>query len=147
MTIIEALLGEHGVLYALFDHIERSLPDMTLDQLLAQGRLLEAALASHARLEDEVLFSALEPSLGVSAGPLAVMRLEHATIEDGLSRLLGTADAADARRQLRHVIATARDHFAKEERILFPMAVAALGTEALTTQGRTWAGRRGVAVA
>ena len=147
MLITEALVGEHAVLYTLFDHIEATLPIATLDELQAQGRMLAAALVSHARLEDDVLFAALEPHLGRAAGPLTAMRSEHSAIEEALERLPELSGPATARDLLSKLIATARDHFAKEERILFPMAMMTLGPGALAAQGHEWAGRRRVAEA
>lgn len=147
MQITDALAAEHGVLYALFEHLETELATASLEQIQVQAKMLAAAIASHAHLEDELLFAALEPHLGAAAGPLAVMRSEHATIEGGLATLTRPADVGAARRLLREVIATAREHFAKEERILFPMAQATLEPRILAAQGTRWSERRHVTTA
>jgi iron-sulfur cluster repair protein YtfE (RIC family) len=145
MLITDALAAEHGVLYALFDHLESVLATATLAELGAQTHMLRAAVGSHAQLEDELLFADLERYLGADAGPLEMMRTEHRMIEDGLDQLPGLADVAAARRLLRDVITTARDHFAKEERIVFPMALATLEARTLATRGTRWIERRHVA--
>ena len=65
MQITQALLGEHGVLHALFEHVEAGLPGMeTLADVQGAGATLVATLGSHARIENEILFPALEPHLG-----------------------------------------------------------------------------------
>ncbi|NIN68730.1 MAG: hypothetical protein GTO63_29295 [Anaerolineae bacterium] len=47
---------------------------------------------------------------------------------------------------LLHVIQVAREHFAKEEQILYPIAEQVLDTDTLTQLGRQWAERRGVVI-
>lgn len=144
MKLTNALLAEHAVFYAQFDHLERALPLAgSLPEILSPAALLAAALATHAHLEDELLFTALDPHLG-QAGPLSVMRSEHEEIEGGLNRLPEIGDLEEARRLARHVVETAREHFAKEERVLFRMAEHILGPETLAALGARWAEARGV---
>ena len=141
MKITDALLGEHAVFYAQFDYLEEFVPSAS--ELLAKslGAMLAAALAGHASLEEELLFRTLEPHIG-SMGPLAVMRMEHNEIEGSLDYLPITQDADQARELLLHVITVARDHFAKEERVLYPIAHQTLSAETLTDLGSQWAARR-----
>lgn len=145
MRIIDALLGEHGAFYAIFNDLERDLPGMQdAGNIRTAGATLAAALGSHAAIENEVLFPEIERRVGPD-GPLAVMRYEHDKIEDGLARLARCAEAADARSLLLDILATARDHFAKEENVLFPLAAQVLGDD-LERLGDAWAQRRGVMV-
>ena len=147
MKITDAFLGEHGVFYAQFSHLEQVVPQLAdLALVQAQGALLTAALETHAHLEDELLFAALEPHLG-QGGPLAVMRMEHQQIEEGLAQLPGLGDAASARQLLLQVVQVARGHFAKEEQVLYPMAQQALGGAKLEELGVRWAAEREVVVA
>lgn len=88
MKVTDALLGEHGVVYAQFDYLEKNIPhaeDLTL--VKSPGAMLTAALAPHAHLEDELLFIALAAHIDPQFGPLAVMRAEHDEIEGNLQRL------------------------------------------------------------
>jgi iron-sulfur cluster repair protein YtfE (RIC family) len=146
MKITDALYGEHGTLYALFEHLEASAAEWELADLLMAGRVLDAALLSHAALADELLFAALDSRLP-GPGPLAAMRAEHVEIDRFLAGLREAQDESTARRNLVHAVALARDHFAKEEAVLFPLAEQLLGAPALARLGDLWAGRRGVAVA
>lgn len=146
MKIIDALLGEHGVFYAQFDHLERTVPTVEiLNQVQAQAALMMAALTSHARLEDEALFVRLEPHLG-PMGPLAMMRMEHDEMEGALSRAQDVQALAEAQAFVLHAVQVARQHFAKEEQVLFPTANRVLGREALADLGQRWAERRGVRI-
>lgn len=146
MKITEALRGEHGVLNALLRHLEAVLPEVEeLGLFQTLGAMLEAGLATHANLEEELLFTALDPHLG-GAGPLAVMRMEHEQIEGALAKLPAAVDLQQARDLLGQVIKTAYDHFAKEEQILFPLAERLLGETELVRLGADWAARRSVAL-
>lgn len=147
MKITDALLGEHGAFYAQFDRLEEQLPGCRdVAEVREQAALLASALVSHARLEDELLFAAMAVA-GADAGLLDAMETEHGDIADRLSRAQGTADAALARRELLEAVSLARDHFAREERLAFPLAGELLGAPALMELGAAWAGRRDVFVA
>jgi len=142
MNITDALLGEHAVFYALFKHMEQSVPTTeSLTQMKIQGAMLAAALTGHAQLEEELLFRTLEPHIG-SMGPLAVMRMEHDQIEGGLETLPAVRELEQAREVLLQIIEVARGHFAKEERVLYPLASHKLSIETLIDLGAQWAARR-----
>jgi hemerythrin-like domain-containing protein len=146
VKITDALLGEHGALYAEFDRLEEELPHVAaVAEVRVQAELLSSALVSHARIEDELLFDRM---LGAGADPglLGLMAEEHAQIADRLARAQGTGDLEVARMELLEAIAMARDHFAKEERLAFPLAASVLDTKALEALGAAWAGRRDVYV-
>lgn len=144
MKITDALYGEHGPLYALLAHCEGSAAQWELADLMLAGRTLEAALLSHAAVEDELLFHALEARMP-AGGPVAVMRSEHEEIDACLAALREASDEATARRSLLRMVLVAREHFAKEEQVLFPIAEDLLGDAELARLGGEWAARRGVA--
>jgi hemerythrin-like domain-containing protein len=147
MKITDALLGEHGVFYAQFDHIEKAVPRMeTLALVQSQGALLTAALAPHAQLENELLFRALELHLPTDSGPLAVMHMEHDEIEGTLDRLQEVKDLAEAKHLILHAIQTAREHFAKEEQVLFPMSKQILDSHIMEELAAKWAEQRRVGI-
>jgi len=143
MLITDALLGEHGVFQLLLHHIEQALP--ALDSTPALQHELAAfafALEAHARLEDELLFTALEPHLGTQGGPLAVMRMEHNQITDLLGRIQSAAELEQGRALATQVIEVCRAHFQKEEQVLFRMARQFLGEDELSALGAKWAQQR-----
>ncbi len=144
MRIIDAFLGEHAIFYAQFNHLKQTVPHAeTLAQVKSQAAMLAAALASHANLEEELLFTILEPRIG-PMGPLAVMRMEHEKIEQILEHLPDVSDLEQASQLLLQCIEIAREHFAKEEQILYRMAVQTLPPETLVELGAQWAARRAV---
>lgn len=163
MKITDALLGEHGVFYAQFDLLQRTAETANLEKMQAQGALLAAGLAPHAQIENEILFPALEKVLG-EHGPTQVFRQEHAQIEgwlaqlqevrallqahdeieSALARLAQLDDVAQAQRLVLDTLYLAREHFAKEETMLFPMAEGMLEPRVLEDLGAQWARWRSV---
>lgn len=146
MNIIDALLGEHGVLYALLDGVDAGAPGWSLPEARAYAAALGSALLSHARVEDDLLFPAIRQETGGNAGPLDVMRQEHEEIEGSLRRIDASEDAGEVRSMLLSVALLAREHFEKEEQMLFPLAADLLGDERLQELGRSWGRSRNVAV-
>lgn len=147
MKLTDALLGEHGAFYVLFDQIEEiAATGSALAQLRGATTVLEAMVHSHARLEEELLFSALEPHLGKEDGPLAIMYDEHKEMERVLGHMEEMPDVDQAILWIPEALGAARNHFQKEEQVLFPMAQSVLGDETLDRLGRTWAEARGVTI-
>ncbi len=141
ISVTDALLGEHAVIYPQLTHLEQAAFDSPPDAR-RQAALLAAGLASHAQIEDDLLFTALEEVLGGSVGPLAVMRMEHEEVEGTLAALAEVEDVGAAKTLAARLAAVARSHFAKEEQVLFPMAEQALGAERLLVLGDEWQRRR-----
>jgi iron-sulfur cluster repair protein YtfE (RIC family) len=146
IDLIDALLGEHGLLYALFDELEaRAASATTLAEAQMAAGPVASALLSHARIEDELLFPALERTIG-GDGPLFVMRSEHQEIDDLLAAVAVAPDLGAATAAIAQAIELARDHFAKEERVLFPMARQALDDDERHRLGQQWARLRSVSL-
>lgn len=144
MTLLEALLGEHGALYAVFQHLENGITDETsLEDCRAKVAVLRSVLISHAEIENDLLFPALETAIGPD-GPLAVMRMEHDRIEEALGWLAQVETGEEARKLLAETLEFTRSHFAKEEQVLFRIAEGHLDRAVLEELGRQWAQRRGV---
>jgi hemerythrin-like domain-containing protein len=148
VKITDALLGEHSAFYMLFNQVEEI---ATIEGAMAQIRgattVLAAMVESHATIEEELLFTALEPHLGREAGPIAQMYAEHEELERLLGQIEEAQDVAQATALVAEALSAARSHFRKEEQVLFPMAQNLLGDEALTRLGKAWAEARGVAIA
>lgn len=147
MKITDALLGEHGVFYAVFDRLEEILPEEDrIEAVRRLGSTLAAGLASHARIENELLFEPLGRATG--PGPAHVMIEEHGRIEAALAEGVEAIDDPDrAKARILEAIRLARDHFRKEERVAFPFAEETLGPERMIELGRRWAEERDVELA
>jgi len=146
MKLTDALLGEHAVIYAIFDYAERAVPGLaTLGEVQTVARMMVATLGSHARVEEQLLFPALDTQLG-PAGPLAVMRQEHEDIDEALEAAVGADSREVAARSIRDAIRIARSHFSKEERVLFMLAHRSLSEQELDRLGDQWSDLRQVAL-
>lgn len=146
MKITDAFLAEHAMLYAQFDYLQQATPAAAnLAVVHSQAATMTATLASHAHLEDELLFTTLDAQMG-PMGPVAVMRMEHDQIEALLEQVLAAQELAAAQRLMQQTLQLARIHFAKEEQVLFPMAQQVLDERTLTQLAGQWAQRRGVPV-
>ena len=147
MKLTQALLGEHGVFYAQFEYLENTIPQcQSLDQVQRLGAMLTAALEPHAGMENDLLFASLESHPGLASGPLPVMRQEHDQIEQLLASAQDLQDVDEAKNSLLGALRVAREHFAKEEQVLFPAAEQVLGAALLEELGEAWAQQRQVGV-
>jgi hemerythrin-like domain-containing protein len=142
MKITDAFIGEHAVLYCQLDHLETAVPAAkTLGEIKAMAALLEAALRSHAALEDELLFNGLDPGLD-QIGKLEKVHHEHDAICQGLEQVRHVRTRKEAQRRLLNVVHLTRKEFDFEDRILFKMAEDLLREETLIKLGRQWARKR-----
>lgn len=146
MKITEAFLGEHAVFYAQFTECETMLDRSDLDGLKHAASVIASGLASHAELEDELLFRPLAARAGEDPGIFAVMEEEHAIIGDLLRGIADARDAGRASELLHEMIAAARAHFAKEEQVAFPLAEKLIDFAELRRLGQTWSDARGVVI-
>lgn len=146
MKITDALLGEHAMLYDLFDYMrDTALQSDDVQVIRAAVSVLDQLLLSHARVEEDLLFPRLEPHLG-QMGPLAVMRDEHREIDNLLEAIKRESDIGALKSSIGQLLALAHGHFQKEEQVLFAMARRFLDDAELTEIGDQWAARRSVAV-
>jgi hemerythrin-like domain-containing protein len=145
MKITDALLGEHAVFYSMFDHLDKNMPQIdSIQELKSLASIIAAPLVGHSGLENNELFVALDPFLA-GQGPLEVMRQEHEEIEGTFSKLGEFEDLDELKTELTRIMRVARDHFKKEEGVLFPMANQAIGGK-LESLGETWAQTRDVSL-
>lgn len=146
MKITDALLGEHGVLYDLFGQLrDVAVGGGDLAAIRSVFGIVEKLILAHARIEEELLFSRLQPHLG-HTGPLSVMLTEHRRIDALLEAARNEDNLATLKNLAGHLIELACSHFRKEEHILFGMAQQYLGDDLLSQLGEQWAESRKVAL-
>lgn len=138
MKVTGALLAEHRLLKILVEQLESAAESQgELPPLLGAASIFQKALVSHSQVEDEGLFTRLEVAMG-GGGPVAVMRADHEQIH-GLLQQIGEGGSRDRiGRTVRELADLVRDHFAKEENILFPMADQALDQKTLEELSAPW---------
>jgi hemerythrin-like domain-containing protein len=112
------------------DQINRCEAALQKSDMAAAGRnfrLFNEYLESHFHLEEEKLFPAFEKATGMSNGPTAVMRSEHADIRhlrDQLAAALESQQKDGALGVLETLNVLIQQHNVKEENILYPMCEA-----------------------
>lgn len=142
MKITDAFAAEHAVLYAQLDHLEKVLPTArTLAEVKAMAGLLNAALSTHAYLEDELLFNGLEAGLD-QLGQLEKVQEEHDAICKGLAQVQAARSRSEARRRLFNVVHLTRKEFDLEERVIFRIAERLMHPDNLTKLAKAWAKHR-----
>jgi hemerythrin-like domain-containing protein len=142
MKITEALLAEHAVFHNMFDYIETILPKLkSLAEVHALAGVLEATLQAHSQVEDELLIEPLEHCFA-QIGQQETFHDEHEEIDEHLKQALRSRSLKTARQLLQITVVASRNHFDKEERLIFPMAEKALNSRTLNTLGVTWMRQR-----
>jgi hemerythrin-like domain-containing protein len=142
MKITEALRAEHLVFHNLFDHIEKVVPSLkTPGEIRALAALLQSLLETHSRSEDSLFIGPLEHCFE-QIGQRETFHEEHEAIDRALAAIQQARQTRTARQMLLALIVSCRQHFDKEERIVFPMAEGILKNETLTDLGRTWMDQR-----
>ena len=145
MKITDVLRAEHAVFHNLFDHIESVVPRLkTVAEVRALAAAVQDVLAPHARTEDDLFMEPLEHCFD-QIGQQETFHDEHETIDAELAGVHKARDLKSAKKILLGAIATSRDHFDKEERIVFPLAERVLKAKTLSELGEAWLRRREVA--
>ncbi len=103
--------------------------------------LLELTLIRHADLEDQLLFDRLPSSHPAVARTLASIVGEHTTIRERVAQL-AHCSPEEFPASFNEFAEMLLEHFALEERVLFPLAAAAVQESDLLRWGREWAERR-----
>ena len=138
MKITEALLAEHVVFHNLFDHMERALPGVTsVAEVRAMRDMLSAMLEAHGEVEHALLLDPLEHCID-HLGHAETFHQEHDEIDAHLASVPQTEDIDAARRALLTAVLLAREHFDKEERLVFPLAEKHLSDKTLAELGLRW---------
>lgn len=144
MTITEALVAEHVVFHNLFDHVERVVPGLkTLAGVQTLAGALVSTLKAHSEGEDKLLIEPLEHGMD-HLGQRETFHEEHEEIDEKLRAACTARTVEKAKRALQVAVLLAREHFDKEERLVFPMAEKLLSQKTLKELGRKWHEQRKV---
>lgn len=142
MKITEALLAEHVVFHNLFDYVERATPKLkSLGEVRTLAGLLDAMLEAHGQIEDKLVMEPLDHCLD-QLGQNEVIHAEHEHIEAILKQVRTCRDLKQARKLLIIAAVVSRQHFDREERVIFPLAEKWLKHKTLDTLGSEWVAKR-----
>ena len=142
MKITEALLAEHVVFHNLFDYVERATPKLkSLGEVRALAGLVGAMQEAHGKIEDELVMEPLAHCLD-QFGQNEALHAEHEHIEAILNQVRTCRDLRKAKKLLHGAVVVSRQHFDREERVIFPLAEKWLKAKTLQTLGTNWVARR-----
>jgi hemerythrin-like domain-containing protein len=127
------LLGrQHEQVLAHLAAVETEIADEVETDLADFLMFLQGDVADHFAIEEEALFPALSAHAHLAQGPLAVMDQEHTTFRQLvllLSKAVHEGDRAEQRARSRDIVELLREHIAKEDHVLFPLAERVLTPE------------------
>ncbi len=138
MDILEYLSAQHIVFLEELDYLEKlkaSQPTTKAPGLREVTFAIAQAVKRHAQVEERLLFPQLQPYVGKELGTLEVMEFEHGAIRKILKALKQASDAHTIRVESAKFTAFLRDHIAKEEIVLFPLAEEKLSRRDLEKSG------------
>jgi hemerythrin-like domain-containing protein len=142
MKITEILMAEHAVFHNLFDHIEATVPQAgTVAEVKSLGMIMSKLMAPHSKTEDDLFMEPLEHCFD-QLGQKETFHDEHEQIDATLEQVQQARDLKSAQKLLLSAVATSRNHFDKEERIVFPLAERILKARTLTELGAQWLKKR-----
>ncbi len=142
MNITQVLLAEHGMFRSVFEQIERVLPDCrTLPEVKRMAGIVEGLLRPHGDTEADLAYAALDQALA-ERGALDQLYQDHHEIDETLSRVGRARTCDEARQLLEAALRRAREHFAVEERDVFPLFEAWMQGESLAVLGEAWLRQR-----
>ena len=140
MTTIRALLGtHHRQCDETFAAVEQAVDADDWDTAAAEFKRFSEAMLHHFDAEESVLFPAFEERTGMTRGPTAVMRSEHAQIRELMDAAAAAIEARDADdyagyAETMHIMT--QQHNMKEENVLYPMCDQHLADSADVLIGR-----------
>ena len=138
ITIIDSLALEHTVFSQLFQQIEALLPQLTTAQeAKLLGRLVEGILAGHGDREENLAYAALDQFLA-NHNELDCLYQEHEEIDGRLERLKIAHTLPEARQLLKEALHASRQHFKREELLIFPKLKTAFDEETLSELSEAW---------
>jgi len=134
MTFSQVLTAQHRACDEELAKIEQAAYRADWSGAAKAARIFIESTEAHFRFEEQVLFPALESTTPMAAGPVSVMRGEHAQVRDLFGELRGATEKQDAS-QLADAVETLllliQQHNMKEENVLYPIADQSLDDDLL----------------
>lgn len=129
--LLRRWMAEHDEGLERLDRLEAALQAGDLAAAAPEARWMAADLKAHNEAEEALLFPHLDPFFGEHS-PVSCMRDEHRTLWDlvqALGLALDRADSEGARAAGLQATGLLRNHIAKENNVLYPMAERLLSDE------------------
>jgi hemerythrin-like domain-containing protein len=131
--ISEVMTRDHKACDDRFALAEAAAGEGDFSRAAVEFEAFATALARHFLVEEERLFPAFERHTGMTDGPTAMMRIEHAEMRELIDELrvaVGAADAAEFLGLAETLNVLIQQHNLKEEQVLYALLDEALQGEA-----------------
>ncbi len=122
--IVQQMGDHHRYCDDLFVAAEQAARNGDMAACCRQVADFAAALEQHLTLEEQQLFPRFEQATGMTAGPTAVMRMEHEQMRELVAQMQAAAERDDADAMLGAadtLLILMQQHNLKEENVLYPM--------------------------
>ena len=130
MDVTEPLRWEHEIVLDQLKAFEKALDEVDWEGIRETLRFFDERLVLHRRKEEEILFPALDTHFGSGNGPISCMLHEHQDEREKIERIRaalarGTGHP-ETQREVQaaggYILGLLRNHIAKENQVLYPMA-------------------------
>ncbi len=131
-TISQTMAEDHTRCDNVFAEAEELISDGNWAEGRCRFQNFRNTLEHHFEMEEGVLFPAIDLRTGMSAGPTAVMRSEHAQMRGILMEMADAVEREDQEDYLggsETMLIIMQQHNTKEEHILYPQADHVLSAE------------------
>ncbi|MCW8885515.1 MAG: hemerythrin domain-containing protein [Motiliproteus sp.] len=139
-SIAEYMTTQHRCCDDSFVAAESAVSDKNWDEARSQWQTFCNDLESHLQNEEQQLFPAFEQITGNSAGPTAVMRMEHEQMRAMVSDMNDALEQQNGETYLglsETLMILMQQHNMKEEQILYPMTDRVIADSAGLIEGLT----------
>jgi hemerythrin-like domain-containing protein len=137
-TITQALILEHEILRQIFDQIESVLSRSQSARVVKSLALVvEGLLSKHGKIEINLVYSVLDHVLAERNASKDLYQ-HHEELDGHFARIHRTSGPAKASSLLKKALTATREHFRREEQIVFPTLEEILRPETLWTLGDQW---------
>jgi len=123
--ITSYMTADHKSCDDTFVEFENAIAAHNWSELKATWGLFSKQLAHHFQMEETILFPEFEAATGITEGPTAVMRSEHAQMRGLISTLedaIASEDADQCQGIAETLMIMMQQHNMKEEQMLYPMS-------------------------
>jgi len=131
-TITQTLTNEHSHCDQLFAQAEEKVVKKQWELATTGFTNFRAAMEQHFTKEEQVLFPSFEERTGQTAGPTAVMRMEHQQMRqvfDEMQKALTEQDSEEYLGFSETLLVLMQQHNVKEQQMLYPMTDQVLSQE------------------
>jgi hemerythrin-like domain-containing protein len=131
-TLSEFFTQDHRVCDEYWVEVENAIESGDPAAIKAGWEAFAHRQRRHLDIEEQLMFPAFEQATGMTSGPTAVMRMEHAQMRGLLDQMAAAVPAGDYQGILDlgdTLLMLVQQHNQKEEGMLYPMADSALASD------------------